>query len=284
MHHFRREDMQNKLHREFRDLANKPSNNEISNFEKQFENMKSLWFTKLATSMEDHVRMQEQVETSSKRVKELTEQLKVKKDNLEKYIKESKEAKEQARIEIENLKKARTDLIQEKYSNESTLMSKGQTIKEASEKRHQETMTQLQRTIDDLTAEYTSLKGGNQTTEKTLLTNYDNADKQYTEALESYDQDMRDKNKERDETQADLEDQLQQLAQIKEQWAERQEEKRRREDLDEIIKRKEEYHRKQQDTLNKAAQFLQAHYRGMLARREMDRARKGKKGKRRKGK
>ena len=40
VHHFRREDMQNKLHREFRDLANKPSNNEISGFEKQFENMK----------------------------------------------------------------------------------------------------------------------------------------------------------------------------------------------------------------------------------------------------
>ena len=38
--------------------------------------------------------MQEQVETSSKRVKELSEQLKVKKENLEKYIKESKEAKE----------------------------------------------------------------------------------------------------------------------------------------------------------------------------------------------
>ena len=244
--------------------------------------MKQLWFTKLGTSMEDHVRMQEQVETSSKRVKELTEQLKVKKDNLEKYIKESKEAKEQARIEIENLKKARTDLTAEKYSNESTLMTKGQTIKESSEKRHQETMAQLQRTIDDLTAEYTGLKGGNSVAEKTLLTNYDNADKQYTEALDSYDQDMRDKNKERDETQADLEDQLQQLAQIKEQWAERIEEKRRREDLDEIIKRKEEANRKHTETLNKAAQFLQAHYRGMLARREMDRARKGKKGKRRK--
>ena len=143
-------------------------------------------------------------------------------------------------------------------------------------------MANLQRTIDDLTAEYTGLKGGNSVAEKTLLTNYDNADKQYTEALDSYDQDMRDKNKERDETQADLEDQLQQLAQIKEQWAERIEEKRRREDLDEIIKKKEEQHKKHQDTLNKAAQFLQAHYRGMLARREMDRARKGKKGKRRK--
>ena len=212
VHHFHRDDMQAKLHREFRDLANKPSNNEITNFEKQFENMKQLWFTKLGTSMEDHVRMQEQVETSSKRVKELTEQLKVKKDNLEKYVKESKEAKEQARIEIENLKKARTDLTAEKYRNESDLMTKGQLIKEGSEQRHASTMTSLQQSIDGLNADYNALKAGNQTAEKTLLTNYDNADKQYTEALESYDQDMRDKNKERDEFQAELEDQMQNLA------------------------------------------------------------------------
>jgi len=42
--------------------------------------------------------------------------------------------------------------------------------------------------------------------------------------------------------------------------------------------KKEAEQRKKMDTLNKAAQFLQAHYRGMLARREMERARKGKKG------
>ena len=65
--------------------------------------------------MEEHNRMQEQVEMSSKRVKELDQQLKAKKDNLDKYVKESKEAREQARIEIENLKKARTDLTAEKY-------------------------------------------------------------------------------------------------------------------------------------------------------------------------
>lgn len=55
---------------------------------------------------------------------------------------------------------------------------------------------------------------------------------------------MRERNKERDETQADLEDQEQHLAQIREQWAERKEEKRRREDLAEIIKRKELAHKK----------------------------------------
>ena len=46
--------------------------------------------------------------------------------------------------------------------------------------------------------------------------------------------------------------------------------------------KKEAEQRKKTATLNKAAQFLQAHYRGMVARRDMERARKGKKGKRRK--
>lgn len=55
------------------------------------------------------------MESSSKRVKELNDQLKNKKENLDKYVKESKEAKEQARIEIENLKKGRQDLNQEKF-------------------------------------------------------------------------------------------------------------------------------------------------------------------------
>jgi septal ring factor EnvC (AmiA/AmiB activator) len=115
-----------------------------------------------------------------------------------------------------------------------------------------------------------------------LLGQYDGADKQYTEALESYDQDMRDKNKERDETRADLEDQEDQLRQIREQWAERREEARKRENLQAILDKKKEIQRKETDTLNQASKFLQAHYRGMLARREQERSRKGKKGKRRK--
>ena len=93
---------------------------------------------------------------------------------------------------------------------------------------------------------------------------------------------MREKNKERDDTEADLKDQEYQLSQIRDQWAERLEEKRKREALALIMRKKEEQQRKEQDTLNKAAQFLQAHYRGMLARRDMEKARKGKKGKRRK--
>ena len=56
------------------------------------------------------------------------------------------------------------------------------------------------------------------------------------------------------------------------------EERRKRDNLKAIMDKKEAEQRKKMDTLNKAAEFLQAHYRGMLARREMERARKGKKG------
>lgn len=93
---------------------------------------------------------------------------------------------------------------------------------------------------------------------------------------------MREKNKERDDTRADLMEQENQLAQIREQWAERLEEKRKREALQKIMDEKKAQQQKEQNTLDMAARFLQAHYRGMLARRDMEKARKGKKGKRRK--
>ena len=143
VHIFRRDDMLAKLQREFREVINRPQQNEIASFYQVFQKTQQLWQTKLSTSLEEHNRMVEQVETSSKRVKELSEQLKVKKDNLDKYLKESKEAKEQARLEIEALKKGRQDLTVDKYNMETQLATKGQAIKEASEKRHQDTMAAL---------------------------------------------------------------------------------------------------------------------------------------------
>ena len=51
---------------------------------------------------------------------------------------------------------------------------------------------------------------------------------------------MREKNKERDDTEADLKDQEYQLSQIKEQWNERVEERRKREALQLIMRKKKE--------------------------------------------
>ena len=114
---FRRDDMQAKLARDYKDV--RPTQNEIAAYLTQFEKMKTLWNIKLQTSMEENNRMMEAVETSSKYVKDLADQLKQKKENLDKYVKNSREAKEQARLEIESLRKAKTDLTAEKYQLET---------------------------------------------------------------------------------------------------------------------------------------------------------------------
>ena len=54
VHFFRDEAMQNKLQREFRPVAN-----EISQFSTSYVQMRELWMTRLSTSLEETIRMQE---------------------------------------------------------------------------------------------------------------------------------------------------------------------------------------------------------------------------------
>ena len=75
VHFFRDEVMQNKLQREFR-----PQANEIAQFSSTYAQMRELWMIRLSTSLEETIRMQEQVETSGKRVKDLTKTLEDKMD------------------------------------------------------------------------------------------------------------------------------------------------------------------------------------------------------------
>ena len=48
------------------------------------------------------------------------------------------------------------------------------------------------------------------------------------------------------------------------------------------MEKKKQEQQKQMDLLNRAAEWMQAHWKGLLARREMERARKGKKKKKKK--
>lgn len=85
---------------------------------------------------------------------------------------------------------------------------------------------------------------------------YDLADKAYTEALETYDNEMRDHNKQKDIVQKEFDDADEQLKQVKEQWSERLEEKRKRDDLQAIIDKRKAEQEKAQMQLNKAAEWV----------------------------
>lgn len=121
---FKDEQLQNKLVREFRPAQG----GDIANFNLSFIEMRSLWMTRLSTSLEEHIRMQDQVETSGRRVKDLTKTLDDKKDQLEKFTKNAKEHKEARRVEIDNLKLAKGELRTEKNTRENQLTADGKKI------------------------------------------------------------------------------------------------------------------------------------------------------------
>lgn len=80
-----------------------------------------------------------------------------------------------------------------------------------------------------------------------------------------------------------LQKQQNDLAAIKEAWAEKQEQNRRREEMEKLMQIKKEQQEKELLALNKAAEWVQAHWRGFMARKEYG-GKKKKKGKGKKGK
>ena len=92
---------------------------------------------------------------------------------------------------------------------------------------------------------------------------------------------MRDYERQKENAQKAYDEEAQALAIVKAQWEERLLEKEKRDKLHMMIEAKKQEQQRKLDTLKKAAQFLQSHWRGLAARREMERARKGKKGRKR---
>lgn len=61
-------------------------------------------------------------------------------------------------------------------------------------------------------------------------------------------------------------------------------ERKKREEIQAIMKKKQDEQERQLNLLSKGAEWMQAHWRGLLARREMEKARKGKKKKKKRNK
>ena len=80
----------------------------------------------------------------------------------------------------------------------------------------------------------------------------------------------------------DYEDTANDLKEIEDEYAQRLEERRKREEINLIMQKKKDEQNAKFEKLGKACEYIQAHWRGMLARKEMEKARKGKKKKKKK--
>lgn len=95
--------------------------------------------------------------------------------------------------------------------------------------------------------------------------------------INTYDTEMKDHTREKEKALAEYQESHHELTQISEEYKQRLEERKKREEILALMKKKNEEQEKQMNLLNRASEWVQAHWKGLLARREMEKARKGKK-------
>mmetsp|Transcript_8401 Transcript_8401/g.6260 ORF Transcript_8401/g.6260 Transcript_8401/m.6260 type:complete len:96 (+) Transcript_8401:872-1159(+) len=85
---------------------------------------------------------------------------------------------------------------------------------------------------------------------------------------------------EKDKAQQQRDEAWQQLEASLEEYRQIKEERKKREEIMELMKKKEDEQQRQMNLLHRAAEWMQAHWKGLMARRIMEKERKNKKKKR----
>jgi hypothetical protein len=153
---------------------------------------------------------------------------------------------------------------------------------EALKTQHADQMAALKKKIETLETNLSQLKLKNKTDETKLREEYKKADRLYSENLNTYDADMRDRTRQKETMQQEFDQVHHELTLIQDEYKQRIEERKKREEILAIMKKKNEEQLRQMNLLKRAAEWMQAHWLGLLARREMEKARKGKKKKKKK--
>jgi len=118
--------------------------------------------------------------------------------------------------------------------------------------------------------------------EMNLRKEFKKASNDYLNSIQVYDADIGNQTLDNHKTQGELDDTLGELATIKEEYEIRLEEKKKRDEIALIMQKKNDDQNEKMDRLERACEFIQAHWRGLLEQRIMEKARKKKKKKKKK--
>jgi hypothetical protein len=150
------------------------------------------------------------------------------------------------------------------------------------EERHNLTMKNLEDQKRKINESLARVRNENKNTEVKLREDHGKTERGYDEILKQYDQEMYDKTKEIEKAETSKKETENELKQCEEQYQMRVEEARKQNEIENMIQIKEEQQAKIMSKLAKGAAWIQAHWKGLLARKEMEKAlKKKRKGKRR---
>jgi len=165
--------------------------NELAGFIESFDQLKTLWLTKLTTPLEEEMSIKEQLRMLQSRTQKLKEIRDQKKEHLQKYEEESKEQKEQREFEIQNLKKTIADENATKEQRIKEMNDFGKNRSDMLAKRHNEKCDRLNKEIKALEDQLKGLKDKNKADENQMREVYKRADNAYRDNLQNYDAEMK---------------------------------------------------------------------------------------------
>lgn len=150
------------------------------------------------------------------------------------------------------------------------------------EKQNKETIEALSKELSKLDRELNDLIKKNKDEEKIMRANYTNRAQELVNNVNAYDVEIGIAEETKAKMQSDYDDSAHDLAMLKDEYELLREEARKREEIAQILAEKEAVFNEKMVKLEQASQYIQAHWQGMLARKDRDKAMKGKKKKKKK--
>ncbi|CAI2372692.1 unnamed protein product [Moneuplotes crassus] len=249
---------------------------DMADFLNYVTKMRDLWRIKLSTSLEEQNGKDQVVEELTTKNKNLRKRLKEKQTAFANFQQKTDERREQLENERSKLTTERSSEAMKKEKERERIQNK---------KQHDKKMKELKEKRDQLQNIYTTelanlTKKEDPENEEKLRKDFDRAENNCRDSILNYDKDMEKNHESLNNLKEQYSKVQEELALVENLYRGKLEEKRRKEE--EIMKKQKlEQERDQQiGMLDKAAEWIQAHYRGLITRRAYNK--KGKKG--RKGK
>jgi len=255
-------------------------NTDMADFLIYVKKLFDLWRMKLSTSLEEQNGKDQVVEELTTKNKNLKKRLKDKQEAYAKFKQQTDEKREQLENERSKLTNERSSEAMTKEKERERIKNQSKENQEQNEKNHKHRMKELTEKRNKLMDNLKLIKGENAKEEEKLRKEFERAENNCRDSIRSYDKDMEKNHESLNNLKEQYSKVREELAIVENLYRGKLEEKQRKQE-EEMKRKKLEQERAQQMTmLDKAAEWIQAHYRGLITRRAYNK--KGKKGKKKK--
>mmetsp|Transcript_32111 Transcript_32111/g.49108 ORF Transcript_32111/g.49108 Transcript_32111/m.49108 type:complete len:285 (-) Transcript_32111:167-1021(-) len=211
---------------------------EFAAFSESFGRLERLMEIRVTTPMEEVNSIRENLRHLQTKTQNLTELRDTKKDAYLKYMEECSKSKDIRKAQIDHLKQ---QIGQEKNNRSDVVVDfvqKGLQEEEMLKANHTSTVEALEKQIRTMETELKKVLKSNSDEEAVLRKEFKKASNEFENNVKQYDYDVSTQTIENKKTTAELDDTIADLSHIKEDYASRQEEKRKRDEIAALMKRK----------------------------------------------